>query len=407
MSPNNELAPVPPEHLLTRYAEQPGSLLDLDELLGNLVTAVLKHAETGEAEDLAGVEEVKAIQAHVRKMIAAEKTAAPQHGSWVDSEDVRRCAHEIDVAINGEAGAAASASLSDVTAQIVGLSRKLRRPLFPTLSMAAGFNLPDGWSKLAVEREGRAVIVCGPDDAIAEFQRRINAGAADAARLDHLEELALDGVIEMGVELDGGVFLTIHRVGEQGVAYRERNTIREAIDMHLTGVPGQVVPPEPAPAPRAPTPERLLEIARETGLRQHMHGVNATIAREQLRRFFELASHPDSAGPPPPDLVKVRGVTQERPAPESAGGWMRLQWWRDEARREEAAEAYVRIDLLNEEQAMANHGMSLDRIARRGGMSPNEVLANLRRQPCRPSIGEEEAYRAVVAHVQRLEGASA
>lgn len=368
MSPNNELAPVPPEHLLTRYAEQPGSLLDLDELLGNLVTAVLKHAETGEAEDLAGVEEVKAIQAHVRAMVRAEKAAVvPQEDAWVAAEDVQRGARALDVLWNGEAGAARCPTLTDVMAQIERESAALGKPLRQIIAQAL----------------------------------------ADAGRLDHLEELALDGVIEMGVELDGGVFLTIHRVGEQGVAYRERNTIREAIDMHLTGVPGQVVPPEPAPAPRAPTPERLLEIARETGLRQHMHGVNATIAREQLRRFFELASHPDSAGPPPPDLVKVRGVTQERPAPESAGGWMRLQWWRDEARREEAAEAYVRIDLLNEEQAMANHGMSLDRIARRGGMSPNEVLANLRRQPCRPSIGEEEAYRAVVAHVQRLEGASA
>ncbi|MEJ8837794.1 hypothetical protein [Ramlibacter sp. AN1133] len=52
-----------------------GPLLELDALLSALVSAVLQHAHSGEAEDLAGVKQVKAIQRHVRVMIAAGPAA--------------------------------------------------------------------------------------------------------------------------------------------------------------------------------------------------------------------------------------------------------------------------------------------------------------------------------------------
>lgn len=45
----------------------------------------------------------------------------PQHGSWIAADDVMRCAREIDVAINGEKGAAERPLLIDVTAQIKDL----------------------------------------------------------------------------------------------------------------------------------------------------------------------------------------------------------------------------------------------------------------------------------------------
>lgn len=40
---------------------------------------------------------------------------------------------------------------------------------------------------------------------------------------------------------------------------------------------------------QAPTPERLLQIARETNLREHLHGVPPSHARPLLARFFEAA----------------------------------------------------------------------------------------------------------------------
>lgn len=83
------LQPVDPEHLRPRYAEHEGPLLDLDALLGQLVTAVLKHAERGGADDEAGVEEVKDIQRRVRQMIAAEKGVAAEHAKRADAEGSR------------------------------------------------------------------------------------------------------------------------------------------------------------------------------------------------------------------------------------------------------------------------------------------------------------------------------
>lgn len=66
----NALSPLPvrASELVPRYAEA-GPLLELDALLGALVTAVQDHTRAGGADDLAGVEEVKAVQQHVRRMV--------------------------------------------------------------------------------------------------------------------------------------------------------------------------------------------------------------------------------------------------------------------------------------------------------------------------------------------------
>lgn len=42
----------------------------------------------------------------------------PEHGSWIHADDVKRLVRELDVAINGEAGAAKQASMCDIVAQV-------------------------------------------------------------------------------------------------------------------------------------------------------------------------------------------------------------------------------------------------------------------------------------------------
>lgn len=42
----------------------------------------------------------------------------PQHGRWKSADDIDRLVREIDVAINGQGGAAKQASLCDIAAQI-------------------------------------------------------------------------------------------------------------------------------------------------------------------------------------------------------------------------------------------------------------------------------------------------
>ena len=44
------------------------------------------------------------------------------------------------------------------------------------------------------------------------------------------------------------------------------------------------------------------------------------------------------------------------------------------------APRYVRWSALNEEQAQRNHGQSLDRLAQRGGLSPEEIVFNVERR---------------------------
>lgn len=54
--------------------------------------------------------------------------SCPLHGSWIAAVDVRRLTREMDVALNGEAGAAAQASLCDVVAQVNKRAAMLKIP---------------------------------------------------------------------------------------------------------------------------------------------------------------------------------------------------------------------------------------------------------------------------------------
>ncbi|MBC8741855.1 hypothetical protein F6X40_35495 [Paraburkholderia sp. UCT31] len=57
--------------------------------------------------------------------------------------------------------------------------------------------------------------------------------ATDTKRLDLLEAAAQTGVITMGLELDGGIHLELAYIGEQPQQYRERNSVRDALDAAL------------------------------------------------------------------------------------------------------------------------------------------------------------------------------
>lgn len=60
---------------------------------------------------------------------------------------------------------------------------------------------------------------------------RITVVPGDVSRMDFLEEFILTGVIAAGFEIDGGIHLTVCSVGDtKETAYREKNTLREAID---------------------------------------------------------------------------------------------------------------------------------------------------------------------------------
>lgn len=62
-------------------------------------------------------------------------------------------------------------------------------------------------------------------------ENEITNARQDARRMDFLEEFILTGAIAAGFEIDGGIHLTVCSVGDtEETAYREKNTLREAID---------------------------------------------------------------------------------------------------------------------------------------------------------------------------------
>lgn len=68
----------------------------------------------------------------------ARSTDAPSEGSWIAADDVRRAARAIDVALNGEAGAALAPALIDIEAQMTGLAATLGRPIIDALAAPVG-----------------------------------------------------------------------------------------------------------------------------------------------------------------------------------------------------------------------------------------------------------------------------
>jgi hypothetical protein len=65
----------------------------------------------------------------------------------------------------------------------------------------------------------------------------------------------------------------------------------------------------------------------------------------------------------------------------------------------------IRMDLLNEQQALINHGQSLGRIAERGGLSPCEALAIINRRRWRNEGSSSEAGLKLLEAIIALDGA--
>ena len=71
--------------------------------------------------------------------------AAPAAGNWIDANDVKRLVRQLDVALNGKAGAAIQASLCDIVAQVEHESAKRGRPvLAATIPNATLADLHEG-----------------------------------------------------------------------------------------------------------------------------------------------------------------------------------------------------------------------------------------------------------------------
>lgn len=78
----------------------------------------------------------------------------PEDGSWIAADDVYRHARSIDVALNGEEGAASRPALCDVVAQIASLARQYG-PLVRALSARP---LPSDWVAADCEKCGREAV---------------------------------------------------------------------------------------------------------------------------------------------------------------------------------------------------------------------------------------------------------
>ena len=67
---------------------------------------------------------------------------------------------------------------------------------------------------------------------IAAELRKFAPFAEDHPRIEWIEQFIETGVLESSFELDGGVHLTLSSVGDsEEVAYRNKNSFREAVDL--------------------------------------------------------------------------------------------------------------------------------------------------------------------------------
>jgi hypothetical protein len=56
---------------------------------------------------------------------------------------------------------------------------------------------------------------------------------ADTARLDWLDKTAEHACVDVGFEMDGGVYLRLEAPGEEPLDVREKNSVRAAIDVAM------------------------------------------------------------------------------------------------------------------------------------------------------------------------------
>lgn len=86
---------------------------------------------------------VKAMLAAPQPSPTPQADSAPTSGNWVSADDVNHLVRELDVALNGEAGAAVQASLCDVVAQVRLESAKRGQPLLAPQADSQPVPVPD------------------------------------------------------------------------------------------------------------------------------------------------------------------------------------------------------------------------------------------------------------------------
>ncbi|SFE88039.1 hypothetical protein [Paracidovorax wautersii] len=130
----------------TGAAEQPGAAApavaadpspELQRMTAHRATFFLERFLR--EEKLLGPNEQAAVRFAVAALSAPQAQqpgAAPAFGRWINADDVDRLARALDVAFNGEAGAALQARLCDVVSQIEREANDADRPLLDVLRAA-------------------------------------------------------------------------------------------------------------------------------------------------------------------------------------------------------------------------------------------------------------------------------
>lgn len=127
-----------------------------------------------------GAAEIEALRDHIASAApqAQQPSAAPAFGRWINADDVDRLVHALDVAFNGEAGAAPQACLCDVVSQIEREANDADRPLLDVLRAAragAQAQQPDP-AEVAPEGERAAFEAWWAQSGLAKFKETAFAG---------------------------------------------------------------------------------------------------------------------------------------------------------------------------------------------------------------------------------------
>lgn len=81
---------------------------------------------------------------------------------------------------------------------------------------------------------------------------RSSVTGPDTLRMEWLEDSAVDGVVTIGLEVDGGVHVTFDELGTGTRAVRHQNTVREGLDAIMPSrrkpLPAGVTPGQPVNA---------------------------------------------------------------------------------------------------------------------------------------------------------------
>jgi hypothetical protein len=117
-------------------------------------------------------------------LVATRGQAEPTEGNWIAADDYRRNVRALDVALNGEEGAAQRPSLVDVLAQVQGEVRRRGRPLLadPKGQAEDAQRLTDEQIDAAVAAWFKAPVIAGRQPFASRMRAAIDAARASDAR---------------------------------------------------------------------------------------------------------------------------------------------------------------------------------------------------------------------------------